>query len=176
MRTSLAVELLRFLAHGIVWANHHYLLEFAGRSFGTGMPTWRAFTRGAVTPRAMLHCAMEASKMACRVQTNALSKTKSFIFLMRCTVLVLETWTRPLRLHTKTVKRGAASSLTIVASRQVAFNLRSNIRAFRKPHGVIQYICMMHDPHGLAVTIARHKHVPGLPFASRRLSHRSCRS
>jgi len=36
------------LARGIVWANHDYLLEFAGRSLQTGMPTWRAFTRGAV--------------------------------------------------------------------------------------------------------------------------------
>jgi hypothetical protein len=36
------------LAHGIVWANYNYLLEFAGRSLRTGMPTWRASTRGAV--------------------------------------------------------------------------------------------------------------------------------
>jgi len=36
------------LAHGIVWANCDYLLEFAGSSLQTGMPTWRAFTRGAV--------------------------------------------------------------------------------------------------------------------------------
>lgn len=122
------------LAHGIVWANRDYLLEFAGRSLQTGMPTWRAFTRGAVPGCAMLHCAIEASKtwLAAPGQTHRRRQRAS---LSRCDTRC-RSWrreSRPLQLHTKTIKRGAASGLTIVASRQVAFNRRSNTRARRIP-------------------------------------------
>lgn len=82
------------LAHGIVWANHDYLLEFAGRSSQTGMPTWRAFTRGAVPGCITMRYAASrdgsVKDVACRAWTNAPSKTKSFTFLMGYTALVLE--------------------------------------------------------------------------------------
>ena len=74
------------LAHGIVWANRDYLLEFAGRSLQTGMPTWRAFTRGAVPGCVTASYAAlrdgSVKDVACRAWTNAPSKTKSFTFPM----------------------------------------------------------------------------------------------
>lgn len=74
------------LAHGIVWANRDYLLEFAGRSLQTGMPTWRAFTRGAVPGCVTTSYAASrdgsVKDVACRAWTNAPSKTKSFTFPM----------------------------------------------------------------------------------------------
>jgi hypothetical protein len=163
------------LAHGIVWANHDYLLEFAGRSLQTGMPTWRAFTRGAVpgcvTTRYAASRDGSVKDVACRAWTNAPSKTKSFTFLMGYTALVLETRTRPSRLHTKKVKRGAASGLTIVA--RPPSRLRSQDKYTCKVHSISHMvlcmcacICMAHEPHGMAGTIVRHKHVPVLRGAS----------
>ena len=103
----------------------------------------------AVSPRAMLHCAMEASKtwLAAPGQTHRRRQRAS---LSRCDTRC-RSWrreSRPLQLHTKTIKRGAASGLTIVASRQVAFNQRTDTRARcipYKPHGTVHaeaYICM----------------------------------
>jgi hypothetical protein len=45
---AIAVELLRFLARGIVWANRSICWILLKNTYQFGMPTWHALTRGAV--------------------------------------------------------------------------------------------------------------------------------
>lgn len=140
MRTSIAVELLRCpcswhclgkprLFAGVCWqifADWHANLA-------------RIHARGWTSCVTLSYTALRdesVDDVACRARTNAPPKTKSFTFLMRHTASVLEMRTRPSPPHTKTIKRGAASGLTIVARPPSCLQIHVQ-GAFHKPHGTV---------------------------------------